>query len=186
MAELKENLSEAEIVAAAKLDYEQFALLYQKYFPKIYTYVFSIVRRHETAEDIVSETFEKAMLKISSYEDRGYSFGAWLYRIARNTALDHVNKHKQMTPLDYESVLIVDPNSAQDIAEEKLTQTELWKAILELDLQAREIIVLRYIEDYSIKEVCQMLGKSEDAVKSAAKRALKRLKFALKVKENDN
>lgn len=164
------------LVAAAREDFAAFAKLYEKYFDKIYNYIFSMLRQHEAAEDVVSQTFEKALLNLGKYENRGYTFGSWLYTIARNCAFDYVKAQKKLTQIDDYPVILTEGDSTADTAELKIESEKLWLEIQKLDLAAREIVILRYIEEYSIKETAKILNKSEDAVKSAAKRALKLLR----------
>jgi RNA polymerase sigma-70 factor (ECF subfamily) len=172
------NLSEKELVARAKTDFAAFSLLYRKYFPKIYTYIFNMLRQHEAAEDVVSITFEKALQKLPSYQDRGYAFGAWLYKIARNTALDHIKAQQKLTPLPDFPVIEV----SQDFQDSLDVQVDIEIVLAELqnlELAEREVVSLRYISGYSIEETAKILGKSNDSIKSSAKRALQKLRSAL-------
>ncbi len=170
---------ESELVQAAKTDIKAFGELYKLYFPKIYSYVLAILRSHEQAEDVVSQTFERALDKIHLYEDRGYSFGAWLYRIAHNFCIDNLRSGNKLTPFDDNFVLNTGSDSTSRNAEEQILQEQLWTNIARLDQSARQIIILRYIEGYSIKEVAYTLNKTEDAIKSTAKRALALLRLQM-------
>jgi RNA polymerase sigma-70 factor (ECF subfamily) len=176
---------EKELIKQAKAgcetgDFRAFGQLYEKYFDKIYSYVVSMTKNHEAAEDVVSITFEKAIENISSYEDRGYSFGAWLYRIARNETMDYFKKENKVTRFEESEVLISRGNVSYNKGEELVLQEKLWKQIEKLDDYNKEVIVLRYIEGYSIKETAKILEKTEDAIKSAAKRAMKDLRKNMK------
>lgn len=169
---------EARLVERAKKDPAAFAELYRKYFPKIYTYVIATVKRHDIAEDIVSATFEKALQKLGGYVDKGYSFGAWLYKIAHNTMVDSLRKENRLTPFDDNLVLKIDTQISGS-TDEQMTNIELWDQVQNLTSIEKQIVILRYIQGYSIKEVSFMFNKTEDAVKSIAKRALKNLREKL-------
>ncbi len=78
---------EQVIVQEAKKDLSAFKILYKEYFPRIYAYVLHMVGNVEITQDIVSQTFENAIKNIDKYEYKGYSFGAWLYAIARNCTM---------------------------------------------------------------------------------------------------
>jgi RNA polymerase sigma-70 factor (ECF subfamily) len=169
-------MSEQEIVEAAKTDIAAFGQLYNKYFDKIYNYIFAMLHDHQASEDVVSLAFEKALNAISTYEDRGFSFGAWLYRIARNCALDYIDQQKKLTHFDSEEVLISDTQNTENTADELIRKEELWAAIMKLEEHYREVVILRYIDGYSIIETVNITGKTEDAIKSICKRALKILK----------
>ncbi|HEX9804874.1 MAG TPA: RNA polymerase sigma factor [Candidatus Dojkabacteria bacterium] len=173
------NISEEKkLIEKAKTDLKWFGEVYEVYFDKIYTFVSYMTRNKEVAEDIVSQTFEKAMLNIDTFEYRGYSFGAWLYRIARNLVYDRSKSKKDN---NYSAEEIYDFVSDESISlVEKIEDQEMIELIRlgleELKEEQKEVLVLRYVEGYSIKEVCEILSKSEDSVKSLAKRGIKILK----------
>ena len=85
---------EKQLVEKAKESLQAFDSLYEHYLPKIYAYVLNRVANKEAAEDITSKTFIKAMTKIQNFEYRGYTFGAWLYKIAHNNLVDYYRKNK--------------------------------------------------------------------------------------------
>ena len=72
------------LVAAAKKNRDAFAIIYDKYFERIYLFIFKRVCDEDIAGDICQETMLKVMFNIDKYEDRGLPFSAWLYRIASN------------------------------------------------------------------------------------------------------
>jgi RNA polymerase sigma-70 factor (ECF subfamily) len=128
------------------------------------------------AEDIVSEAFEKAMLNIDKYEYKGYSFGAWLYRIARNIVYDR-SKLNKTTSLDaIEPFIKSNVKGPEDVAQDEEEIEQLHKMLANVKAEQREVLMLRYVEGYSIKEVTDILDKTEDSIKSLAKRGLKALK----------
>lgn len=169
---------EKELVEAAKTDMAAFGQLYENYFDKLYGYVFYMTQSHFKTEDVVSETFEKALLNIQRYEYRGYTFGAWLIRIARNIVIDKAKQPSstKSTSLDVlEEIIEADTNT--EIQAVKYIQREQLKVLLRsLKDEQRECVVLRYIEGYSVKETCEITSRTEDSVKSLCKRALQTLK----------
>ncbi len=171
---------EKKWIEKSKNDFHFFGKLYDKYFDRIYAYIFSMLKSHEAAEDVVAETFEKAMLNIYKYEDKGFSFGAWLYRIARNNALDYIKSQKKLTQFDPNSVINISGKNTENSAEDKILQEKLWQNIQKIPENLREVLILRYIEGYSIKETAQIIDKTEDSVKSSAKRGLKKLRKLFK------
>lgn len=167
---------EKKLVEAAKKDLNKFGEVYDLYVKKIYSYVAYLVGNSQAAEDIVSETFEKAMLNIDKFEYRGYSFGAWLYTIARNLVYDKSKSKKTLSLDEIETFIGSKEDDPEDLYEKKNNSDYLKSILLTLNDEQREIVYLRYIQDYSIKEVCKMTGRSEDSVKSLCKRALSKLK----------
>jgi len=93
---------EAELVERAKTDDRAFTILYDYYFPKIYGYIYKRVGNFDLAEDLVSSIFLKVFTNIGAYKEQGYSFSAWVYRIATNKLIDHYRKagQKKVVSLD--------------------------------------------------------------------------------------
>ena len=81
--------TEKQLVEQAKESLQAFDALYEHYLPKIYAYILNRVANKEVAEDVTSKTFIKAMTKIQSFDYKGYTFGAWLYKIAQNNIIDY-------------------------------------------------------------------------------------------------
>lgn len=163
---------ERELIELAKVDAQAFGQLYEYYFGKLYGYVVYLVGNNTDAEDIVSETFEKAMRNIRNFEWRGYTFGAWLYKIARNLVYDKAKIKRTISLEDIENILESPNLSVEDQVEIKLETENLLRLIAQLSDDQREILALRYIQGYSIKETCAITGKTVDSVKSLVKRAL--------------
>src|SRR5437763_11031944 len=111
--ESPETLSRTRLAVARAKEGDQEALrfLYVSYAHNIYGYVRSIVRDDHEAEDITQHVFAKLMTRIGRYDDRGVPFFAWLLRLARNVAIDHLRGNR-MTPT--ETVLDADLSSAGD------------------------------------------------------------------------
>lgn len=170
-----DSAHEQELVRKSKSDINAFKELYLYYFPKIYAYVMYMVGDKDICEDIVSNTFEKAMMNILNYDYKGYSFGSWLYTIARNLVYDK-SKGKSGISLELLKEVLVSSNVTEDIANAQIRKEKLLEAINNLSIRHKEIILLRYIEGFSIQEVCDITGDSTNAVKSVCKRSIKELK----------
>lgn len=169
---------EKQLVTNAKEDINAFGELYDLYISKIYGYVAHMVGNNQDCEDIVSEVFEKAMLNIDRFEYRGYTFGSWLYKIARNCVYDFSksNTKKPISIDEFDEFLSKDDLNPEKTVEIEISSKKLISSLDYLKEEQKEVIYLRYIEEYTIKEVCDILNKSEDSVKSLAKRALTRLR----------
>lgn len=167
---------EKQLIEKAKSDPESFGKLYDMYFSKLYGYVAYMIGNGADAEDIVSETFEKALKHINRFEWRGYTFAAWLFRIARNLVYDRAKKKSTVSFEDVSDFLGVSLDNVEKQVEQRIELEKLQKDLLDLKADLREVIVLRYIEQYSIKETCEITGRSVDSVKSICKRALAALR----------
>ena len=176
------NGTDAALVLAAKAgDASAFGELYERYRDAIYRFCLARTGTAHDAEDLTSDVFVKALHSIDRYQDRGLPFAAFLYRIARNAAIDRSRTLKQ--PLSVDG-LLVEPSSKQDVEREATLAVDrsiLLAALAKLKPEHRDVITLRFIEGYAALEVGQMLGKTEGAIRTLQHRALERLR-----KEFDN
>ena len=90
------NLERKAIAAAKAGDWDALTYLYSRYSDDVCRFVQSIVRDHHEAEDITQDVFAKLMRAIQKYEEREVPFAAWIMRVARNAALDHVRSRRQI------------------------------------------------------------------------------------------
>ena len=168
---------EQELVKRAKGgEAEAFGSLYDYYLPKIYRFVLLKVSHREEAEDLTHQTFLKALHNINQYDFRGHSFGSWLYRIARNAVID---RHRKSNPVFSLDDLTLDiparDRSPEELTESRIESEALLEAIRELKEIEQEVLLMRFVEELSTKEVARIVKKTEGAVKLIQHRALKNL-----------
>ncbi len=171
------------IKAAVGGDSSAFGVLYDRYQAMIYRFVMIKVGRREEAEDITHQVFLSAWQSVGTYRHKGFPFSSWLYRIARNQIIDHyragANRKGEV------SIEKTDPESfaaAVDYAGNVAAKIELETvraAVARLKPDYQDVIILRFVEDMSLKESAVALGKSEGAVKLLQHRAVRELKKAL-------
>jgi len=156
-----------------------FGLLYDHYIPQIYRFIYLKVTNREEAEDLTHQVFMKAWQNINNYEERGFQFSSWLYQISRNQVIDFYRQKKQY--LDLEAVdpeLLVD--QSKDRAHEKLEISKIQKSLNELTDEQKEVIIMHFINDISIKDIAKTLKKTEGAIRLLQHRAIDRLKKIMK------
>lgn len=158
---------------------KEFSKIYDEYIGKIYRFVFLKVSSKETAEDLTSEVFVRTW-KIVQKGTKLDNPGAFLYRIARNLVTDYYRQRPQpqISLADYQEV--ADP--APDLKETASNQSDLEiikTNIANLDDDYREVITLRYIDDYSIPEIAKVLDRPEGTVRVMLHRGLEELKATL-------
>jgi len=172
---------ESEIIAQCKQgDLRQFGRLYDEYIRKVYQFIYFKTHHRETAEDLTSTVFLKALENIQSFDEKKAPFKAWLFRIARNTVIDHYRTFRDS--MDIEDAW--DVKSTQDVArdaEMELTIQAVQKYMDKLKPEQREIVLLRVWGDHSFKEIAEITGKTEAAAKMMFKRVIDTLRedFAL-------
>ncbi|MCO5216183.1 MAG: sigma-70 family RNA polymerase sigma factor [Thermomicrobiales bacterium] len=167
-----EALTDDDLVRRAQQDSEQFGELYRRYAPEIERFVRSRVSDPYLAEDITSKVFTKALLALPQFTEG--SFRAWLYRITRNTIIDEYRRTKPNVPID-DLPLESSIPQPDDIAIANDAADRLRRALEHLKPNQREIVRLR-LHGLSVKEIAERLQMSENAVKSAQRRAFIALK----------
>jgi len=163
-----------EAVARAKAgDSEGLHYLYVRYADDVLRYVTGFVRDHHEAEDITQNVFAKLMKAIKKYEQREVPFDAWILRVARNAALDHL-RAKRAIPT--EEVRLVDTGRAQTGLDRGRA---LRQALEELPEDQREVLVLRHIVGLSPVEIAGTLDKTESSVHGLHHRGRRSLRASL-------
>lgn len=159
---------------AADGDYEAFGEIYRIFLDRIYRYVFYEVKDRMTAEDITEEIFVKAWKAIKSYRGQGQSFSAWLYRIAHNHIVDNFRIQRPHLSLDTEiSYEISDPGQETD---RYLAQQQVLELVSCLPSQQKQIIILKFVEGMDNREIEEITGKSQGAIRVMQMRALATLR----------
>jgi len=166
----KQETDERLLVEAAQRDPRRFGELYELHFHRVYAYVARRVGRREEAEDVTSEVFHRALAKMGTYEWRGVPFSAWLIRIAANAITD---QWRQVSRESDDPV----PEDLEDGTAEDIEQcAALSQLVRELPDNQRRVVVLRFVEQKSIKEIAKEIRRSEGAVKQLQFRALTKLR----------
>jgi RNA polymerase sigma-70 factor, ECF subfamily len=168
---------ERALVEAAQSDPAEFEALYELHFERVYAFVASRVRDRATAEDVTSEVFHKALAGLPSYEWRGVPFAAWLLRIAANAIVDCAKRAAREFPAPAdppEPALPLDLQNSEMRAIEHRAQ--LFRLVGQLPEVQKKVVYERFVEQRSIKEIAQRLGKTEGAVKQLQLRAVQNLR----------
>lgn len=172
--------------AAQSGDTEAFGRLYDSYVDTVFRYVLFRLGDRELAEDLTSETFLRALRRISSVSYQGRDVGAWFITIARNLILDHVKSsryRREITTAEIADAGIL-PFPSTDTGHESgpehqvlamATKDELFRCIEALGDDQRECIVLRFLQGLSVAETAEIMNRNEGAVKALQHRAVRRL-----------
>ena len=166
------------ITKVAEGDRDALATLYERYVSRMYSYVYYRTHHRETAEDIVSETFLKALERISTFDPKRGNVSAWLHGIARNLIVDHFRSLKPMQAIEDVWDLADDTNIPRD-ADTALQVAKVREALQTLTPEQREIMILRLWDNYPFAEIAALTGKSEAACKMAFGRALQKIRSIL-------
>jgi RNA polymerase sigma-70 factor (ECF subfamily) len=164
-------------VRDAQRDTAAFDLLYRRHVADVYTYAFYQLGDHHDAEDATARTFVAALRAISRFDDRGASFRAWLFRIAHNTVFNtrRSRLRRATTPIDTAPMPAAadsDPASLVSRADEL---RRVQRAIAALPDDRRQVVLLRFVEGLSAREIGAVLDRSPGAVRVLLHRALREL-----------
>src|SRR5438128_239654 len=99
---MKLSFDESSIIAmAVSGDRETFGILYRHYHSEIFRWIFERIHESEITADLTHDVFLRALQKISSYQDQGFPFSSWLYRIARNRVIDYYRNGREWVNIDH-------------------------------------------------------------------------------------
>ena len=172
--------ADAALVQAAQAgDARAFGELYERYRQPLYRYCLARTDSPHEAEDLVSEVFLKAMESLARYRDQGLPFIAFLYRVARNAAIDRSRKDKGASLFE----MTIEPRSTVDLEGDAMRSSDMdavLGALRKIKPEYREVILLRFVEGYSAADVATLLQKAEKAVWNLQQRGLERLRVELR------
>ncbi|MGC1452004.1 MAG: sigma-70 family RNA polymerase sigma factor [Candidatus Sulfotelmatobacter sp.] len=174
MKALKKEADERLLIEAAQRDPACFAELYEINFERVYAYVVRRVGNRTETEDLTSEVFHHALANLKRFEWRGIPFAAWLFRIAANLISDRWQRSGREVADD--SGQIEAGRVSPAVIEEVERRATLFRLVDTLPAEQRRVVVLRFVEQKSIKEVAQEVRKTEGAVKQLQFRALSSLR----------
>lgn len=170
MKALNQTGDERLLIEAAKHDPARFADLYSRNFHVVYAYVARRTATREEAEDITSEVFHQALANLKRFEWRGAPFAAWLIKIASNAIADRW-KLEAREAADPPVEELSDP-SMEDVER----QAALFQLVDRLPQDQRRVIVMRFAEQKSIREIAEEMKRTEGAIKQLQFRALEKLR----------
>ncbi len=160
-------------------DSEAFGELYDRYVDLVYRYVYYRVGSAQVAEDLTSETFLRALRRLSSFTWQGRDVGAWFVTIARNLIADHYKSSRyrlEMTTDDVsESGARLTQEGPENAVLEAMQNKVLLEAVKQLNAEQQECIVLRFLQGLSVAETAQAMGKNDGAIKALQYRAIRSL-----------
>jgi RNA polymerase sigma-70 factor (ECF subfamily) len=173
-----ENLDEVRIMQAARSDLTQFAPLYDRYAPRIYSYCLRRVRNREEAEDLTSLVFTRALNALPDY--RGGAVVTWLFRIAHNTVISHFRASRIHVAIEMiEDDLEADDADLADQIAHGERQQQVHAFIATLSDDQRELIALRIASGLTSLQAGEVIGKSAGAVRVEFHRVIKKLRAFL-------
>jgi len=168
-------LDEALLLERARTcDPQALSQVYDLYTARIHSYIYHRVGDAILAEDLTGQVFLRMLEAIRSDHAWTSSFSGWIYRIAHNLVVDHFRRRSRSSHvgLDEAPDMPSERHDPVDSAEQRLAEDHLRAAITRLTEEQAQVVSLRFLEEKSIAEVAQIIGKSEGAVKALQYRAV--------------
>ncbi len=152
-----------------------YGIIYDAYIKKIFNYLYFRTRHKQLAEDLASVTFTKALQNISSYRADVGTLQAWLYRIARNTLIDHYRTSKPTSDIGDAESFKTEDNIETEL-DSKAELQKVYDYLNQLPTEQKDLVVMRVWDELSYREISQITGKTPDALKMSVSRILTKLR----------
>jgi RNA polymerase sigma-70 factor (ECF subfamily) len=172
VADSASDVDERALVAAAQRDPAAFDALYRRHLSAVYRYLRARLPSDDEAADLTQQVFLKALEALPSYQERGLPFAAWLFRIARNAAIDATRARRPSVAWQQT------PTAATPVAAlpHELALSEFADLLAPLADDKRELLTLRFVVGLNSREIAAVLGLREAAVRKQLSRSLRTLK----------
>ena len=170
------------IVQAKNGNAEAFEEVYAHYYTPLFRYVFNRTRNKHASEDITQTVFVKVWKALPTHNEHHTSPTAFFFTVARTTLIDFFRKKSTHEIVSDEIIArndTLDETAQKDISAQEQAE-ELKKAIICLSEEQQEIVSLMYTHDLSYKEIAEITGKREDAIRQIHSRAIKKLRTLYK------
>jgi RNA polymerase sigma-70 factor (ECF subfamily) len=179
-----EILHEYAILDRSKKDPKAFGELYEKYFDRIFSFIYRQTDDEDLTADLSSQTFLTVLKHVDRYEFRGVPFSAWLYKIASNEVNKHYRKKKRTQVFSIEEIRIRELMDQANEGYDEETIQRLMEYLKDLPTDMLHVLQLRFFEDKDFKEIAFILDITESGAKMRTYRALDRLRkyYNLRIK----
>jgi RNA polymerase sigma-70 factor, ECF subfamily len=163
-------------IRAAMDDLSNFSVLYDRYYVQIFRFVYQRTDSEDSAADLTSQVFLKAMLSLKKYQFRGLPFASWLYRVATNEVNLEYRKSKlqRVFSTSTENLLNVAQEFPDDGTEDMIQS--ILKSLNTLNYEEMELMEMRYFEKRPFKEIAEITGITENNLKVKVHRIIQKLK----------
>jgi RNA polymerase sigma-70 factor (ECF subfamily) len=170
----------AVIAAAASLDPDALTAIFDEYAPAIYKYLLRLGMQPQEADQTVGDVFVRLLEKLAEGAGPRTNLRSYMFQIAYHLVVDEARDRKHMAPLEDADAVEEEKKSVQAQAEERMLLEKLSTAMeLYLTEEQKNVLVLRFQEDFSLKETAEIIGKNVNAVKALQNRGINSLRDAL-------
>jgi RNA polymerase sigma-70 factor, ECF subfamily len=167
------------VVQAQQGDLQAFASIFDAYHVAVYRFVASRVGNPTDAEDLTQLVFVKALEALPRFAARGIPFGGWLFRLARNTVIDHIRTRREHSELEAASNRATEDVGPEAVAVIRDDLAAVARALEDLTEDQREVIALRFFAGLSAREAAEAMGRQEGTIRGLQFRAIAALRRSL-------
>lgn len=154
--------------------------IFKMYGKDVYRFIYWLIKNKQVSEDLAQETFIKVLKYKNNFDSRKGNFKAWLFTIARNTTYDYIRAQKKNmaheADADIEVITVNANESPDELARKSLEKQMLFKLLNKLESHEKEVVYLKYIQEYKVSEISNITGLSQSNVKVITHRSIKKLK----------
>ncbi len=170
----------AVLAAAGSLDHEALIAIFDEYASAIYKYLLRLGVASQEADQIVGDVFARLLEKLTEGKGPRTNLRSYLFQTAYHLVVDHARERQRIAPLDVADTIRQESKPVQSLAEENMLLEKLSGAMdRELTEDQRNVLVLRFQEDFSLKETAEIIGKNINAVKALQNRGINKLRQTL-------
>ena len=173
------EIEQARLRRARRMDRAALTAIYDEYYPPLYRYIYHQVGEVETARDLTAELFQQLLQALHQSNGPTQNLRAWLYRVAHNLVVDYFRRQQHRRHLPLKEELISQADSPVELAEKNIAADQIRAALAYLTPDQRQVIILKFLEEFSNEETASILEKPVGAVKSLQHRALAALERTL-------
>ncbi|HEY2916818.1 MAG TPA: sigma-70 family RNA polymerase sigma factor [Candidatus Limnocylindrales bacterium] len=167
------------VAQAQQGDLQAFASIFDTYHVAVYRFVASRVNNPSDAEDLTQLVFVKALEALPRFAARGVPFGGWLFRLARNTVIDHVRTRREHSELEAATNRATEDVGPETVAVMRDDLAAVARALGDLTEDQREVIALRFFAGLSAREAAEAMGRQEGTIRGLQFRAIAALRRSL-------
>jgi RNA polymerase sigma-70 factor (ECF subfamily) len=169
------RFADPRVAAARAGDEQAFAQLYDDFAPRIHRFLLVRVREPADAEDLLQRVFLNVIESLPSYQERGLPFGAWLFRIARNAAIDFERGRRPGAPIEAAASRPDESPGPAELVEREAARRRVHEALAALTPDQRDVVIYRFIGGLTPAEIGRLMGKREGTIRALQFRALRSL-----------
>jgi len=176
-----------DLKAVKNLDKGALTATFDQYAPILYRYALRLCGNPQEADQIVGDVFSKLLEQLAVGEGPQTNLRSYLFQIAYHAVIDRARERQRTAPLGVVENLLAEEKSLPTMIEEHALLDKLQKAVYQdLTKEQRHVIILRYQEEFSLRETAEIIGKNVNAVKALQNRGVAKLRQILNNKQTSN